>query len=137
MDLLGTIIGGLAAAVVIGFFRRRAMQKRQLLQAERQIAVPTSFRLLTGGLKGRWRQGAIENRPAGCVWRPRPTRPGRAIQLKVTTVHGRRQIEGLERWWVSGNCDVLQLEGDIGAFEIAVIKPERHLVETMLGIALD
>jgi len=138
MDLLGPIVGGLIGAIIVGFFRSRARRRRpSALAAEQQIAVPSSIRLLTGGLKGRWRQGSVVNRSAGCVWRPRPPRVGRAIPLNVTSVRGRRAVAGLERWWVSGSCDVLQLTGDIGEFELAVPSTERQVVERQLGFAVE
>jgi len=91
-----------ATALRLGVPRNRARRRRSCaLAAEKKIAVPSSIRLLTGGLKGRWRQGPVVNRCSGCVWRPRPPRVGRAIPLSVTSVRGRRPVGGLERWWGS------------------------------------
>jgi len=57
--------------------------------------------------------------------------------LNVTSVQRRRSVIGLERWWVSGNCDVLHLTGSPGEFELAVLATERPAVEKVLGIAIE
>jgi hypothetical protein len=66
MDLLGPIVGGLIGAIFVGFFRNRARKRRSsALAAEKAIAVPSSIRLLTGGLKGRWRRAQLSTGSVG------------------------------------------------------------------------